>query len=1220
MASHSIKSESSSSSPKSSTLSQADRSTILPHSSSSQESAKNCSGTSLFLPSPSTTELPECNSIPAPTIENHLLATSSCHPSPKTPPSESDKELTQHSHQLFCSSSQLAGFTEKFIGMTDHSQKSGALKLSHLSAQDYHGPRTPSFPSSRASSNSDSPTAEIVAMTFDMSKRTPANPHKVHFDTPISPVSSLKPGESSSPFGPRLSPSSTSYYDQTFADLSVGKGSNLVSQWLPSSTSSLAEPLENDSFTSNMPNVPSTFRTDNHKRHIMITPPSTPSSRLGEAYPTKEPLQRQLVLGDKTFSRASLPTPPATVKHEQFKTDVNLYRPFSGLTPNQSAIDIISPKPHSPLSSDKPVHSNLQTTPLIDHLKRLSFNKLSRPRSASTPMEPGPDDFDKHTKSTEGLDLIIEPETDVNFGSSSSDQLLDLRKRAGTFCTPVSAPLPTSSPAAGHLVNTFFHQSPLPGSPNNINRLERQPVSSINFSTHTSNMLSSPLPSSFKLASPGRYVKLNPTTIMDDQDAILSPQRRPRASPFKHSNPSSPSPGIKSAMSDRPPRYYTAPVESSPLSKVCTQKTHYNQYADAQADQMDEYKSCANGEVAEERSMSLGDPFQLKLLQSKFGHPRFRPRSSTIADTGTPKAQAKKLLSVNWETCETNENINVEDSGGEVPPLLGNSTSPAARRQMSNSDHLFSHHVLSQHDPNLYPGPFDYNSHHLTRGLPLSSQSALSSTRYCKVLGVSPKLLGSMKGIVRVRNAFSAHGALVDIYVNTLNPVGFILIGFHDIRSISRMLENSKKALEAALGSYLKFEPIQRYDVIQLTQELDNPVLSSNEGTLSMQFEDPHGIITQVVLAEYLERYGELKALRLIGPGHWLAEWYDDRRAEAAQQQLATRDFADFQVAVQVPQAVLRPMAENPILASASSRNPAGDRYPISTALTSNVCLLPPTIRPPNMFHPADQLNNGSLYGYTAAAYPNNFVLPWSQPLSAHPLPPIYQINPPAPVSSESLAYRASTSNLNDKFVSPNYSYDLQQASQSSGINRPCAFPFPGVPPSNVIDLDRIECGSEPRTTCMIKNIPNKITDEMLFNFINEVCPRGFDFLYLRMDFKARLNVGYAFINFLSVENVLKFAKAKLGVKWGVFLSEKTVQMCYASIQGKENLIEKFRNSAIMEEEESFRPKVYHSSGPLIGLPEPFPHANDLQRKARSQANAALLARPLGSSMKPAHN
>jgi hypothetical protein len=65
----------------------------------------------------------------------------------------------------------------------------------------------------------------------------------------------------------------------------------------------------------------------------------------------------------------------------------------------------------------------------------------------------------------------------------------------------------------------------------------------------------------------------------------------------------------------------------------------------------------------------------------------------------------------------------------------------------------------------------------------------------------------------------------------------------------------------------------------------------------------------------------------------------------------------------------------------------------------------------------------------------------------------------------------------------------------------------------------------------------------MLYNFINEVCPRGFDFLYLRMDFKARLNVGYAFINFLSVENVLKFAKSKLGVKWGVFCKHNAYQV-----------------------------------------------------------------------------
>ena len=33
----------------------------------------------------------------------------------------------------------------------------------------------------------------------------------------------------------------------------------------------------------------------------------------------------------------------------------------------------------------------------------------------------------------------------------------------------------------------------------------------------------------------------------------------------------------------------------------------------------------------------------------------------------------------------------------------------------------------------------------------------------------------------------------------------------------------------------------------------------------------------------------------------------------------------------------------------------------------------------------------------------------------------------------------------------------------------------------------------------MIKNIPNKMSDRHLIDFINDVCPRKIDFLYLRM-------------------------------------------------------------------------------------------------------------------------
>ena len=76
----------------------------------------------------------------------------------------------------------------------------------------------------------------------------------------------------------------------------------------------------------------------------------------------------------------------------------------------------------------------------------------------------------------------------------------------------------------------------------------------------------------------------------------------------------------------------------------------------------------------------------------------------------------------------------------------------------------------------------------------------------------------------------------------------------------------------------------------------------------------------------------------------------------------------------------------------------------------------------------------------------------------------------------------------------------------------------------------------------MIRNIPNKYSQEMLIDFLNEthkVCARSFttiqgkfDFLYLRMDFKNKCNVGYAFINFVDPKCVLTLADRILGKKW----------------------------------------------------------------------------------------
>ncbi|KAJ1547427.1 hypothetical protein HK096_002997 [Nowakowskiella sp. JEL0078] len=142
---------------------------------------------------------------------------------------------------------------------------------------------------------------------------------------------------------------------------------------------------------------------------------------------------------------------------------------------------------------------------------------------------------------------------------------------------------------------------------------------------------------------------------------------------------------------------------------------------------------------------------------------------------------------------------------------------------------------------------------------------------------------------------------------------------------------------------------------------------------------------------------------------------------------------------------------------------------------------------------------------------------------------------------------------------------------------------------SNEINILDIATGRDTRTTFMIRNIPNKFTQQMLIDFINESHYGEYDFIYLRIDFVNQCNVGYSFINFARPESVITFANRVVGMKWGMFNSEKVCMLSYANIQGKQALINKFRNSSVMLEDPSWRPKIFHTSGPLRGQEEEFP-------------------------------
>ena len=56
----------------------------------------------------------------------------------------------------------------------------------------------------------------------------------------------------------------------------------------------------------------------------------------------------------------------------------------------------------------------------------------------------------------------------------------------------------------------------------------------------------------------------------------------------------------------------------------------------------------------------------------------------------------------------------------------------------------------------------------------------------------------------------------------------------------------------------------------------------------------------------------------------------------------------------------------------------------------------------------------------------------------------------------------------------------------------------------------------------MIRNIPNKYNKELMRETIDRNFKDTYDFFYLPIDFKNNCNVGYAFINFIDINDNTK--------------------------------------------------------------------------------------------------
>ncbi|KAF1837843.1 hypothetical protein BDW02DRAFT_576772 [Decorospora gaudefroyi] len=164
----------------------------------------------------------------------------------------------------------------------------------------------------------------------------------------------------------------------------------------------------------------------------------------------------------------------------------------------------------------------------------------------------------------------------------------------------------------------------------------------------------------------------------------------------------------------------------------------------------------------------------------------------------------------------------------------------------------------------------------------------------------------------------------------------------------------------------------------------------------------------------------------------------------------------------------------------------------------------------------------------------------------------------------------------------------------------------------NRVRRERILDGSDVRTTVMLRNIPNKLDWMALKIILDEVCFGTYDFMYLRIDFKTGNNVGYAFINFADANGMLALIDRIERRSWPGFHSDKTAEISYATIQGREALVQKFRNSSVMHETPYCRPRLVYTLADgetmgqlrIAGTEQPFPRPDNLSKLQRSMDSA----------------
>lgn len=109
-------------------------------------------------------------------------------------------------------------------------------------------------------------------------------------------------------------------------------------------------------------------------------------------------------------------------------------------------------------------------------------------------------------------------------------------------------------------------------------------------------------------------------------------------------------------------------------------------------------------------------------------------------------------------------------------------------------------------------------------------------------------------------------------------------------------------------------------------------------------------------------------------------------------------------------------------------------------------------------------------------------------------------------------------------------------------------------------------CG---RSTLMMRNIPNNYTRSMLLELLDHQGFAGkYDFLYLPIDFKTNLSLGYAFVNLCMAFDVDAFHRCFSGFKNWAMPSRKVCEVAWGGPQqGLKANIDRYQSSPVMHDD-----------------------------------------------------